>query len=140
MSPALVHGKVDRWLLDHENWIAQGGATRLALCEDWRKVAVEFGAGHPAALGCLLALLREAWGHGQWVDVDIERLGPERYSLAVRVFDPIKCVWRYDGAVHGGWLSREVARPAEVRSDLDRPDYADALVSALEAAPRGELS
>jgi hypothetical protein len=61
MSPALAHGKVDRWLLDHEDWIAAGGATRLSLCEDWRKVAVEFGAGHPAATGCLLALVREAW-------------------------------------------------------------------------------
>jgi hypothetical protein len=76
MSPALAHGKVDRWLLDHEDWIAEGGTARLALCEDWRKVAVEFGAGHPAAIGCLLALVRDAWsdpfvlpdydGAGRW--------------------------------------------------------------------------
>jgi hypothetical protein len=64
MSPALAHGKVDRWLLDHEDWIAKGGATRLELCEDWRKVAAEFGAGHTAATGVLLAIVREAWGDG----------------------------------------------------------------------------
>lgn len=117
MSPALVHGKVDRWLLDHEDWIAQGGATRLALCEDWRKVAVEFGAGHPAALGCLLALVREAYGNP---DITTRSQGDDEGETLWDIVTPLR--WGSRCIVHG--LHSE----------------ADALVAALEAALRGELS
>jgi hypothetical protein len=106
MSPALVHGKVDRWLLDHEEWIAQGGADRLALCEDWRKVAVEFGAGHPAAIGCLLALVREAWGDPFIVTV-----------------------------VGAGWSWVERPRCRKVAAKPFYSTEGEALVVALEAAP-----
>jgi hypothetical protein len=118
MSPALVHGKVDRWLLDHEDWIAQGGATRLALCEDWRKVAVEFGAGHPAALGCLLALVREAWSG----------------SAAPHFGIPSDMAKIHVAPHYVGW-----AACYECGTRLPRVSVCDteslALVSALEAAP-----
>jgi hypothetical protein len=105
MSPALAHGKVDQWLLDHEEWIAAGGAARLALCEDWRKVAVEFGAGHPAAVGCLLALVRDAWS--------------DPYIVTV---------------VGAGWSWVERPRCREVAAKPFYSTELEALVAALEAA------
>jgi hypothetical protein len=114
MSPALVHGNVDRWLLDHEDWIAQGGATRLALCEDWRKVAVEFGAGHPAAIGCLTALVREAWGISDEGSFTLTHT--EGRHAWTSITDGRGKAWFYDNA---------------------NPE-AERLVSALEAAPQGE--
>ena len=109
MSTSLVHGKVDRWLLEHEDWIAQGGATRLALCEDWGKVTLEFGAGHPAARGCLLALVREAWG------------------------DPF--VYARKSSGRGSWVVWRKLRHDDERWISEGPTEADALAAALLAAP-----
>lgn len=76
MSPALIHGKVDRWLAQREAWL-NTSAERRALADAWHKVAVEYGACHPAARGIVLALVREWWdddgihaklsGRGGWV-------------------------------------------------------------------------
>lgn len=54
--------RVLAWLLERgaSGWIEAGGPSRLELCEQWRNVAAEHGAESPAALGCLLALVREA--------------------------------------------------------------------------------
>jgi hypothetical protein len=61
MTQALIHDKVDNWLAQHKAWV-NASADRQALAAAWHKVACEYGADHPAALGILRALVREAWG------------------------------------------------------------------------------
>ncbi len=65
----------------------------------------------PATLGCLLALVREAWGPNAWVQVIVDGIGASVQDSAVIVTD------------------REGLRYAY------RGDIREALVAALEAAP-----
>jgi hypothetical protein len=57
-----IHHRVQAWLVQRgrEQWIIAGGPDRLELCETWRAVSLRYGDESPPALGCLLALVREA--------------------------------------------------------------------------------
>lgn len=78
----------------------------------------------PATLGCLLALVREAWGCPVWVSLDVEpdafdALDDSEYVLC----EPLRwTVWR---APDGDYVQPCGSGPTE----------AAALVAALEAAP-----
>lgn len=105
----------------------------------WEPIdSVEPDLGDRGVLGQFLGLVQDAWGHGaigraRDRDVSIERIAAG-YSLAVRVFDETGA-WVYDGAVHGGWMAGEVARPHGGVTSMDARTYAEALVNALEGAP-----
>jgi hypothetical protein len=88
----------------------------------------------PATQGCLLALVRKAYGHGPTRDVNIERVDDGRYCLAVLVLD--QGIWRYDDAVHDTWDGFHRTRPTV--ADLARDTYGQALAAALLAAPAPE--
>ena len=102
MSPALIHGSVDHWLAQRE---ACG-----ELVDAWHKVAAEYGAGHPVALGVLLALVRKAWGH--------------------------QGIYARESS-SGGWgvYVRRFAGGPDLTGVFRRATEAEALVAALEAAP-----
>jgi hypothetical protein len=57
-----IHHRVQAWLVQRgrEQWIIAGGPARLLLCETWRAVSLRYGEDSPPALGCILALVREA--------------------------------------------------------------------------------
>jgi hypothetical protein len=64
MSPETLRERVDAWLRQRgaDGWVEQGGVARLELCEQWREVSTKYGPDSNPARGCLLALVREAWG------------------------------------------------------------------------------
>lgn len=57
MSEWTTYHRVCAWLLGREAWLAED-AERFRLAEQWREVALRYGDESPAALGCLLALVR----------------------------------------------------------------------------------
>jgi hypothetical protein len=89
----------------------------------------------PATQGCMLALVRKAYGHGPTRDVNIERVDDGRYCLAVLVFD--QGIWRYDDTVHDAWNGSHRTRPTV--ADLARDTYGQALAAALLASPAPEI-
>jgi hypothetical protein len=144
MSPETLSERVEAALRRYEEACREArGARRgpawpvkfAAAVDDWRKVSAWYGADHPAALGCLLALVREAWGHGPERDVNIERIYGRKFALAVRVWDVVLEAWVYDSSVHGGWMAGRPSRKDTIATALDSPTYGEALVAALEAAP-----
>lgn len=110
--------RVESWLAKRgsEGWVKAGGVARLMLCEQWRAVAREYGSASPAAFGCLLALVREAYNEPTLYVCRID-CTPSHSTRPV--------CWRWtvispsaDGSVCGLF-------------ELE----AEALVAALEAAP-----
>lgn len=106
-----IYAQVSEWL--HANgrwqWVEAGGADRLALVATWREVAGEYGDGSSPACGALLALVREAWGPGARVLLDVDDTGA---SVSVCFGDRVTC-------------------------DVDGDTLGHALAAALMAAPRG---
>jgi hypothetical protein len=87
----------------------RAGSERLELCEQWRDVSDIYGADSNPALGCLLALVREAWGDEKWIDVSIDPTG-----AAVKLSD----------------------ERGEFLREFIEDTLAEALVTALERAPQ----
>jgi hypothetical protein len=90
----------------------------------------------PATLGCLLALVREAWGCDEWRRLTVEPAG-ECWCLVLR-----NARHRPPSRAHGGWDLDAVAHHryvSEMHSGpFGRNEFAleaEALVHALEAAP-----
>jgi hypothetical protein len=105
-----IKQRVMNWLNSREDWLAAAkGGSRLALALQWDDVAKYRGAESPSALGCLLALVREAWGD------------PGAYA-------------RLSGG--GGWVCYVGSGAGHVGARPFRaPSEAESLIAALEAAP-----
>lgn len=134
MSPALIHGSVDRWLELHAAWV-NASPERQALADAWHKIAVEYGAGHPAATGILLALVREAWGEPNAVTQRVTARGGTSETEPPR--DP-GVVFEDDGSwVMLRWaVNRGLGRHLDLLGGWwsNTTEHA-ALVAALESAP-----
>ena len=64
MSPAEVQQRVDAWLAarETEGWFADEPWARRLVRAHWREVMLMYSADSSPAMGCLLALVRLAWG------------------------------------------------------------------------------
>ena len=88
----------------------------------------------PATLGCLLALVREAWGCNEWRRLTIEPAG-EGWCVVLR-----NARHRPPSRARGGWDLDPIAHPRykDIVGPFGANDFdseTEALVSALECAP-----
>lgn len=113
---ARITEQVQAWRQTRRAWL-RATEERAQLDDAWVDCSTRYGADSPPACGCLLALVREAWGPNYEIRVSIEADG-----VAVSLY------WSALVAERSGEFIYEFLREPH--------DIAGALAAALMAAPR----